>query len=132
MKRHVLSALPLAAALLLPAAAQAQEDLLPEGPQVIEVTLVRWGMGFDTATVEGDTARFQIRNAGDTIHAFELEGEVGGEKIEVQSAELEPGEEAIIIVSLPPGEYVVYCPIDRHRAFGMEATVTFTGGEQSE
>jgi uncharacterized cupredoxin-like copper-binding protein len=132
MKRHALSALPLAAALLLPAAAEAQEGPVPEGPQVIEVQLYQWTMGFESVTVDGRTARFEIENVGDTIHAFELEGEVGGEEIEVVSAELEPGEGAIIIVSLPPGEYTVYCPIDRHRAFGMEATVTFTGGEQSE
>ncbi len=130
MKRHALFALPLAAGLALPMAASAQEQqetLLPEQPQVIEVQLARWTMGFDSVTVEGRTARFDIENVGDTIHAFELEGEVGGEEIEIESAELEPGESAIIIVSLPPGEYVVYCPISQHREFGMEATVTFTG-----
>ena len=98
-------------------------------PQVIKVDLKEWDIGFKEVTVKGDKARFEITNIGTMPHAFELEAEIGGEKVEFAVPTLKKGEKTAFIVELPKGKYEVYCPIDGHEKKGMAAKVVFAGEE---
>ena len=121
MKKHLLMAtIPICVAagfLCLPAFAQ-------EEPAVVNVILKNGDLGFKELTVEGAT-RFEIENAGTADHAFEIEGEIGGEEFEVASPVLKPGEKAVLIVGLPAGTYEVYCPVADHKEMGMAGEITF-------
>ena len=93
--------------------------------KTVQVSLKDGDLGFKELKVEGGEARFEIENAGTTEHAFEIEGEIGGQEFEVASTVLKPGERATIIVGLPAGTYEAYCPVDDHREKGMAGEVTF-------
>jgi hypothetical protein len=55
---------------------------------------------------------FQVTNAGNEAHNFEI----GGEDIETKFArDLGPGETRALRVYLEPGTYSIYCPIEGHR-----------------
>jgi uncharacterized cupredoxin-like copper-binding protein len=94
--------------------------------EVVKVTMKDGDLGFKEMTVKGET-RFNIENAGTNDHAFEIEGEIGGQEFEVASRVLKPGQSSVVIVKLPPGTYDAYCPVDDHREKGMAAKLTFAG-----
>ncbi len=55
---------------------------------------------------------FQVTNAGNEAHNFEIDGE----EIETKFArDLSPGDTRELDVYLEPGTYSVYCPIEGHR-----------------
>ncbi len=68
---------------------------------------------------------FKVENAGQTVHALEVEGPEG----EVETEEIQPGKSANLRANLTePGEYTWYCPIDGHKGQGMEGKITVGGG----
>lgn len=95
--------------------------------QTVKVSLTEWSLGFEEITVEGEAATFEVTNDGTTPHAFELEGEIGGEEFEVVTPLLAPGESTAFTVELPAGSYEVYCPVAGHDERGMKGKVTFAG-----
>jgi uncharacterized cupredoxin-like copper-binding protein len=66
---------------------------------------------------------FKAVNSGSTTHALEIEGK----GVEEETEDLDPGQSAELKVSLKPGKYEIYCPVDGHREQGMEGTVTVKG-----
>jgi uncharacterized cupredoxin-like copper-binding protein len=63
---------------------------------------------------------FDATNAGKLTHALELEGNGVEQKI----GSISPGSSGKLTVTLSKnGTYQLYCPIDGHRAMGMQATV---------
>ena len=71
------------------------------------------------------TVTFEVRNAGQTDHALEVEGN----GVEEETETISPGSSAKLTVDLSKnGSYEVYCPIDGHRSMGMEAKLTVGGG----
>jgi uncharacterized cupredoxin-like copper-binding protein len=55
---------------------------------------------------------FQVTNAGNEAHNFEI----GGENVETRFArDLSPGETRELRVYLEPGTYSIYCPVEGHR-----------------
>jgi hypothetical protein len=64
---------------------------------------------------------FTIANGGKELHSFEIEG--NGVRARLPS-DLPRGDSAKLELDLKPGTYTVYCPIDGHRAKGMETTIT--------
>jgi uncharacterized cupredoxin-like copper-binding protein len=76
-----------------------------------------------------DTAgqvEFKVKNDGGTEHNLEVEGPNG--EIELPS-NLAPGQTGTLRVDLSkPGKYEWYCPVGKHREFGMEGEVTVAGG----
>jgi plastocyanin len=71
------------------------------------------------------TVTFDSTNAGHTDHALELEGNGVEQKI----GTISPGSSGKLTVTLSKkGTYELYCPIDNHRAMGMQATVVVGGG----
>lgn len=68
---------------------------------------------------------FNVRNAGQTVHALEVEGPKG----EVETEQIQPGKSATLRAQLSePGEYTWYCPVGDHKDQGMEGKVTVGGG----
>jgi uncharacterized cupredoxin-like copper-binding protein len=63
---------------------------------------------------------FDATNAGKLTHALEIEGNGVQQKI----GSISPGSSGKLTVTLSKnGTYQLFCPIDGHRAMGMQATV---------
>ena len=74
-----------------------------------------------TVTIDAPgTYTFEATNDGGTDHALEIEGN----GVEEETDTIGPGESASVTVDLESGTYEMYCPIDGHRAQGMEGEVT--------
>jgi uncharacterized cupredoxin-like copper-binding protein len=70
------------------------------------------------------TVTFEATNAGTTGHALEVEGN----GVEEKTSTISPGSSAKLTVDLSKnGTYEVYCPVDGHRAMGMEAKLVVGG-----
>jgi uncharacterized cupredoxin-like copper-binding protein len=69
------------------------------------------------------TYTFKAVNSGSTTHALEIEGK----GVEEETEGIDPGQSAELKVSLKPGKYEIYCPVDGHKEQGMEGTVTVKG-----
>jgi plastocyanin len=61
----------------------------------------------------------KLVNQSDIPHAVEVEGNGVEEESETVT-----GADTELTVDLEPGEYTYYCPVDDHRAQGMEGTLT--------
>jgi hypothetical protein len=94
----------------------------------IDVSLVDGQIHMPTSVAAG-TVTFNITNNGTMEHSFEIEGNGIEEGLE---ATLQPGESGTLTVDLAPGTYTVYCPVDDHRAQGMELQLTVTESGQGE
>ena len=93
-----------------------------EPVQVVDLVLLEWLIDMPAETRAGPV-NFVVTNEGSEAHSAVIES--GGVVIAELPAPLDPGESTILSVDLPPGEYVVYCPVDEgeHREQGMEATL---------
>jgi len=64
---------------------------------------------------------FDAKNIGTTTHALEIEGN----GVEAETSLLDAGSSGKVKVELKkPGIYEMYCPVDGHRAEGMEGKIT--------
>jgi plastocyanin len=103
----------------------AREEAAEEPIETIQVRETEFSLDPNTITLEEPgTYTFRAENAGDTVHVLEIEGE----GIEEETEELQPGESADLMVSLEPGTYVLYCPVDDHEDRGMKGTLTIAEG----
>jgi phosphohistidine phosphatase SixA/plastocyanin len=96
-----------------------------EGASSVSVRLSEWKLELSQLTVPTGEIEFTVMNGGTMLHAFEIEGQ-GLEK------ELEPikiGATSTLRLTLPPGTYEVYCPIDSgaHKKMGMIAHLEVIG-----
>jgi len=64
---------------------------------------------------------FHVANAGKLNHNFAIEG--NGVSAKLQS-DLTRGDWVTLAIDLKPGTYTFYCPVDQHRARGMQRTIT--------
>jgi uncharacterized cupredoxin-like copper-binding protein len=69
------------------------------------------------------TVTLTADNAGQMVHALEVEGN----GVDMKTGNIQPGSTAKLTVSLKPGSYQLYCPIDGHKQLGMKATVKVAG-----
>ena len=86
----------------------------------VMVTLQNGKVMMDMATMPAGPTRFLVKNDGSITHAFA----VMGQGIDQRTSDLAPGETAMLDVTLTPGEYEGYCPMNGHRQKGM--TMMFT------
>jgi hypothetical protein len=113
----------------LMAAATPEQPLQPipeptptaEPVQIVDLVLLEWMIDIPNATRAGKV-NFVITNEGARAHSLVIEGE--GLVFELQ-APLDPGASTILTADLPPGLYVLYCPLGEgeHREEGMEAAL---------
>ncbi len=73
-----------------------------------------------TLTAKAGKATIVLDNPSSLPHAVEVEGQ----GIEEETDTIGKGETAKVTVDLKPGEYEYYCPVDGHKAAGMEGTLT--------
>jgi phosphohistidine phosphatase SixA/plastocyanin len=95
------------------------------GASPVGVRLSEWKLDLARLTVPTGEVEFSVTNGGTMPHAFEIEGQ-GLEK------ELEPikaGATETLRLTLPPGTYELYCPIDsgEHEKMGMIAHLEVLG-----
>lgn len=83
----------------------------------VEVRLTEYAIQMPQEIPAGTTA-FVIHNQGTVQHNFEIEGQGIEEKLPVPLA---PGATGSLQVTLPRGEYKVYCPVADHESEGMTA-----------
>jgi hypothetical protein len=93
-----------------------------EPVQVADLVLFEWMIDM-SAEVRAGKINFVVTNEGVEAHSVVIEGQ--GLIFELPQP-LDPADTTILTAELPPGEYVVYCPIGEgeHRAEGMEGTLT--------
>jgi hypothetical protein len=113
----------------LAAVATPSEELTPlpeptptaEPVQVVDLVLVEWMIDMPEEARAGKI-NFVVTNAGAEAHALVIEG--NGLIFELPEP-IDPDQATNLSADLPPGEYVVYCPIGdgEHRAEGMERTL---------
>jgi uncharacterized cupredoxin-like copper-binding protein len=96
------------------------------GGQTIQVKESEYKLTPSSFTVsKPGTVTFQVTNAGQMGHALEVEGN----GVEQKTSTISPGSSAKLTVDLSKnGTYEVYCPIDGHRAMGMEAKLVVGSG----
>lgn len=94
----------------------------------VRVVLSEFSIKMPASLRAGRTV-FRVRNAGKRMHNFELER---GDTEEAFESNLRPGATDALEVTLRPGTYEVYCPVDDHEARGMEMRLTVEGSDTSE
>jgi uncharacterized cupredoxin-like copper-binding protein len=96
------------------------------GGQTIQVKEMEYKLTPSSFTVaKPGTVTFVAKNAGTIDHALEVEGN----GVEEKTSTISPGSSAKLTVDLSKaGTYEVFCPIDGHRAMGMEAKLVVGGG----
>jgi uncharacterized cupredoxin-like copper-binding protein len=96
------------------------------GGQTIQVNETEYKLTPSSFTVaKPGMVTFEVKNAGSIDHALEVEGN----GVEKEISPISPGSSAKLTVNLSKnGAYEVYCPIDGHRAMGMEAKLVVGGG----
>ena len=72
------------------------------------------------ATAKAGKVTVDFANPSSTPHGVEIDGNGVEEKTETVTS----GDAPPITVDLKPGTYTFYCPVDGHRAAGMEGKLT--------
>jgi plastocyanin len=77
---------------------------------------------FDQGDVTAKAGKVTVdfANPSSVPHAVEIEGN----GVEEETETVTGGDAPPITVDLKPGKYEYYCPVDGHRAAGMEGTLT--------
>jgi len=121
------SALALACAAALTAAcgsAAASSAATPTSapaPQTITVTMTEFAFALDHPPTGPGAYVFHAVNAGKYPHAVELDGAGVSDQ---KSSIVQPGATTDLAATLQAGDLDMYCPVDGHRAMGMETHFT--------
>ena len=96
----------------------------PAQARVVAVQMTEFHLALPSTTLAAGTYTFDAVNAGRMVHALSVDGP-GVE--DQHTGPVEPGASAPLTVTLAPGTYDMYCPVDNHKALGMNLTLTVTG-----
>lgn len=93
-----------------------------EPMQVADIALLEWLIDMPTELRAGQI-NFAVTNEGAEAHGLVIEGQ--GLRFEIPTP-LQPGNSTVLAATLPPGDYLVYCPVGEgeHQSKGMEGTLT--------
>lgn len=82
------------------------------------------GLSFDPKTLKANAGTVTITmdnpSADSQPHAVSVEGS----GVAAAGKIAQPGSDSAVTVKLKPGTYTFFCPVDGHRAAGMEGTLT--------
>ncbi len=94
-------------------------------PKTVGVQLFEFDISPEQVEVAAETELvFNVRNTGDNLHDFKIEGEVGTDR-------LNPGDSAVVEAGQVTAPFKVWCTVTGHRELGMELEVIVTdGGEE--
>ncbi|NUW42083.1 hypothetical protein [Nonomuraea rhodomycinica] len=90
-------------------------------PTMVSVTMDEYSFSLPWHDLTAGTYTFLLSNAGSAPHAMTVDGP--GIPGVAQSATILPGQRTSLTVTLRPGRYEVWCPVDDHRDLGMDTAV---------
>jgi uncharacterized cupredoxin-like copper-binding protein len=71
------------------------------------------------ASAKSGSVTISIKNSGAIVHSLEVQGNGVTQK----TGNINPGSSGTLKVTLKPGTYQMFCPIDGHKALGMKGTI---------
>jgi uncharacterized cupredoxin-like copper-binding protein len=92
----------------------------PAGTTAVTVTMTEFKFAMDNSALQAGSYTLHAVNAGQYPHALELSGPGVSDQ---KTAVVQPGQSADLAVTLQAGSYDIWCPVDGHRAKGMEVHV---------
>jgi uncharacterized cupredoxin-like copper-binding protein len=109
------------------AATTATGTTTTQAAKTIDVSLTDFKIDPPTPSIaKAGQVQFRVKNDGATPHNLEVEGPNGETEL---PSNLNPGQTGTLTVDLSkPGKYEWYCPVGKHRDFGMEGEITVAGG----
>ena len=78
-------------------------------------------ISLSSATFTPGRYTFIAKNVGQTAHALEIDGPGVSDR---KTPTISPGASTPVTVALQKGSYEVYCPVDSHKAMGMDLHIT--------
>ena len=93
----------------------------PAASPTADVQLLEYDIRVTTDAFRSGPHRLRIANAGKEQHSLAIEGPGISERL---AGNLAKGDTAELAVTLKPGTYTVWCPVDGHRGKGMQRTLT--------
>lgn len=115
--------LAIAVAVALPAVAGCGEpDPVAVHERALRLALSEYRVAPQAVRVRAGRAALVVRNAGTMVHRLQIRTRDRTRAL-ATSPPLRPGETARLIVDLPPGDYVVTCPLERHDTLGEHGTI---------
>jgi plastocyanin len=93
-------------------------------PATATISETEFKLDPSTPKVNEGSVTIEVKNAGGTDHALEIEGPNG----EIKTPTLAPGKSATLKADLKAGTYAMYCPIDGHKGKGMKGEIVVGGG----
>ncbi|MEV0200983.1 hypothetical protein [Nonomuraea sp. NPDC050691] len=90
-------------------------------PTLVSVAMNEYSFSLPWGDLTAGTYTFLLTNEGTAPHAMAVGGPgITGVK---QSETIKPGERTSLTVTLRPGRYEVWCPVDKDRNLGMDTAV---------
>ncbi len=96
--------------------------------QTIQISEKEYSLNPSSLTLpKPGTYEFEVTNDGTITHAFEIE-QSGGGSDEAKTSDIAPGSHKSVKFTFSSGgRYEMYCPIDGHKAMGMEGNISVGG-----
>jgi uncharacterized cupredoxin-like copper-binding protein len=99
--------------------------------RTIQISEKEYSLNPSSITVpKPGTYEFEVTNDGTTTHALEIEqsGGNGGDNGETKTGDIAPGSHKSVKFTFSSGaRFEMYCPIDDHKAMGMEGDISVGG-----
>ncbi|MGH3525898.1 MAG: cupredoxin domain-containing protein [Pseudonocardiaceae bacterium] len=107
--------------------ASSQPSSQPASNQVT-VQMTDFHLALSQQNFTPGTYTFVAVNSGQAVHAIEVDGPGVSDQ---QTDDVQPGQTARLTVTLQPGSYEMYCPVDGHKTKGMDTHFTVGGAGES-
>jgi plastocyanin len=91
----------------------------------VTMTAVEFAFQPSTVTVGPGSVTFTLRNTGQFPHNIHIDGVSN----DLFADNLTSGQAGTATVTLAPGTYAFWCPVDGHRDRGMEGTLIVAGAQ---
>ena len=91
------------------------------GGREVKVSETEFAISLPTMAFTPGAYTFTVTNKGTITHALEIDGPGVPDRA---SDTLSPGASTSMTVTLRKGSYDVYCPVDGHKAHGMQTRIT--------
>lgn len=108
------------------AAAGSSQAAAAQQGTVVPVQMTEFHLQLPATSFTPGTYTFTATNAGSIVHALNLDGP--GVSDRRTPGVVQPGGTAALTVTLQPGTYTMYCPVDDHRGMGMVTMFTVGTG----